>query len=231
MPPVARPSKPAVLPREVPPTEPQKPDSPKPDPTTQRSRTSSSQVSWAERMKRTLGINVLQCPVCRATMTLLAVITKPDGILKILSHLNVPRYALKADGPCVAYYDMSGEPIVVRIVVKPTPSIGLAQQTLDAHSQPQSIRSVGVMIRASVLALFRSLRPWWRLCCAMHTCGSESSRLQAHDLLSGSRLGCGVPLRSGTMCGSGIPNGIGALHRRARRIGHGVRLLTQPRFL
>jgi hypothetical protein len=54
-------------------------------------------------MKRTLGINPLLCPVCQATMTLLAVITKPDGILKILSHLNVPRQALVADEPSVAY--------------------------------------------------------------------------------------------------------------------------------
>jgi len=54
-------------------------------------------------MRRTLGINILQCPVCQATMTLLAVITKQDVILKILSHLNVPRYALMADEPSVAY--------------------------------------------------------------------------------------------------------------------------------
>ena len=40
-------------------------------------------------------------------MTLLAVITKQDVILKILSHLNVPRYALVADEPSVAYYDMT----------------------------------------------------------------------------------------------------------------------------
>jgi hypothetical protein len=44
-------------------------------------------------------------------MTLLAVITKQDVILKILSHLNVPRYALMADEPSAAYYDMTGEPV------------------------------------------------------------------------------------------------------------------------
>ena len=89
------------LPREVPSAEPPKP----------RSRTSTSQVSWAELMKRTLGINPLLCPVCQATMTLLAVITKQDVILKVLSHLNVPRYALTADEPSVAYHDMTGEPV------------------------------------------------------------------------------------------------------------------------
>jgi hypothetical protein len=62
-------------------------------------------------MQRTLGINPLQCPVCQATMMLLAVITKQDVILRILSHLNVPRYALMADEPSVAYYDMTGEPV------------------------------------------------------------------------------------------------------------------------
>jgi hypothetical protein len=45
----------------------------------------------------------LQRPVCQATMTLLAVITQQDGILGILSHLNVPRQALTANEPSVAY--------------------------------------------------------------------------------------------------------------------------------
>ena len=99
--PVAQPSGPAALPQEAPSAEPPKP----------RSRTSTSYVSRAELMKRTLGINPLLCPVCQATMTLLAVITKQDVILKVLSHLNVPRYALTADEPSVAYHDMTGEPV------------------------------------------------------------------------------------------------------------------------
>jgi len=42
-------------------------------------------------MRRTLGINVLQCPVCQATMLLLAVITKREGIDRILTHVKVRR--------------------------------------------------------------------------------------------------------------------------------------------
>jgi len=47
-------------------------------------------VPWSELMKRTLGINVLQCPVCQATMVLLAVITKQEVIDQILTHVKVP---------------------------------------------------------------------------------------------------------------------------------------------
>ena len=54
-----------------------------------RSRTSTSHVSWSELMKRTLGINVLQCPVCQMTMALLAVITKREVIDRILTHVKV----------------------------------------------------------------------------------------------------------------------------------------------
>jgi len=40
-------------------------------------------------MRRTLGINVLQCPVCQATMLLLAVITRSEGTNRILTHVKV----------------------------------------------------------------------------------------------------------------------------------------------
>ncbi len=40
-------------------------------------------------MRRTLGINVLQCPVCHATMLLLAVITRREVIDRILTHVKV----------------------------------------------------------------------------------------------------------------------------------------------
>ena len=130
--PVAQPSEPAALPREVPSAEPQKPDPPKPDPPKPRSRTSTSYVPWPELMKRTLGINPLLCPVCQATMTLLAVITKQDVILRILSHLNVPRYALTADEPSVAYYDMTAEPVPSWVLgVDPDPEA-------DARAPPVS---------------------------------------------------------------------------------------------
>ena len=46
-------------------------------------------MPWAELMRRTLGINVLQCPVCQATMLLLAVITRREVIDRILTHVKV----------------------------------------------------------------------------------------------------------------------------------------------
>lgn len=42
-------------------------------------------------MRRTLGANVLKRPVCRATMALLAILTRREGIDRILSHVEVPR--------------------------------------------------------------------------------------------------------------------------------------------
>jgi hypothetical protein len=127
---VAQPSMPAALPREVPSAESQKPEPPK------RSRTSTSYVPWAQLMQRTLGINPLNCPVCKATMTLLAVITKQDVILKILSHLNVPRYALMADEPSVAYYDMTDEPV-------PSWVLGLdPDPEADARAPPASYEGI-----------------------------------------------------------------------------------------
>ena len=54
-----------------------------------RSRTSTSYVPRAELMRRTLGIHVLQGPVCQATMVLLAVITRSEGTNRILTHVKV----------------------------------------------------------------------------------------------------------------------------------------------
>jgi hypothetical protein len=50
-------------------------ESPQAAPPKPRSRTSTSYVPWAELMRRTVGIHPLVCPVCSATMVLLAVVT------------------------------------------------------------------------------------------------------------------------------------------------------------
>ena len=76
-----------------------------------RSRTSTSYVPWSELMKRTLGINVLQCPVCQATMLLLAVITKREVIDRILTHVKVPREPVEGDEPAALYFDVTGESV------------------------------------------------------------------------------------------------------------------------
>ena len=81
-------------------------DAPKP-----RSRTSTSYVPWAELMRRTFGIYVLCCPVCSATMALLAVITRQDVIAKILAHVKVPREPVANDAAPALYYDVTGEPV------------------------------------------------------------------------------------------------------------------------
>ena len=50
-------------------------------------------------MRRTLGINVLQCPVCQATMPLLAVITRREVIDRILTHVKVRREPIEWTRP------------------------------------------------------------------------------------------------------------------------------------
>jgi hypothetical protein len=86
-------------------------ESPSAEPRKARSRTSTSYVPWAELMRRTFGINVLCCPVCSATMVLLAVITQQHVIAKILTHVNVPREPVANDDAPALYYDVTGEPV------------------------------------------------------------------------------------------------------------------------
>ncbi len=62
-------------------------------------------------MRRTLGINVLQCTVCQATMLLLAVITKREVIDRIVTHVKVPREPVLSDEPSALYFDVTGEPV------------------------------------------------------------------------------------------------------------------------
>ena len=62
-------------------------------------------------MRRTLGINVLQCPVRQMTMVLLAVITRREVIDRILTHVKVPREPVQSDKPPALYYDVAGEPV------------------------------------------------------------------------------------------------------------------------
>jgi len=47
-------------------------------------------LPWAKLLKRTLGIDALQCPRCLTPMVLLAFITKPDVVRRILDHLHLP---------------------------------------------------------------------------------------------------------------------------------------------
>ena len=50
----------------------------------------SSRVEWAVLLRRTFGFDALRCPKCAAKMRLLATITEPATVHKILSHLGLP---------------------------------------------------------------------------------------------------------------------------------------------
>jgi len=47
-------------------------------------------LPWASLLKRSLGIDGLACPGCGAQMVLLALITAPDVVVRILDHLRIP---------------------------------------------------------------------------------------------------------------------------------------------
>ena len=49
----------------------------------------SSRVEWAVLLQRTYGFEALRCPKCAARMRVMATITDPSVVKKILSHLNV----------------------------------------------------------------------------------------------------------------------------------------------
>ncbi|XYH95025.1 transposase [Sorangium sp. So ce1128] len=45
---------------------------------------------WAELLRRTLAIDVLQCPACKGRMELVAMVTEPSSIVRFLSALGQP---------------------------------------------------------------------------------------------------------------------------------------------
>ncbi len=47
-------------------------------------------LRWARLLKRTLGVDGLDCPRCHATMVVLALITASDVVERILDHLGLP---------------------------------------------------------------------------------------------------------------------------------------------
>lgn len=47
-------------------------------------------LPWASLLMRSLGVDGLQCPSCGAQMVLLALITAPATVTKILDHLHIP---------------------------------------------------------------------------------------------------------------------------------------------
>jgi hypothetical protein len=52
-----------------------------------------SRLPWALLLKRVFMTDALTCPKCQGRMKILAAITKPDAIRKILDHLGIPNKA------------------------------------------------------------------------------------------------------------------------------------------
>lgn len=47
-------------------------------------------MPWASLLMRSLGVDALECPRCQSQMVLLALITAPRVVAKILDHLRIP---------------------------------------------------------------------------------------------------------------------------------------------
>jgi len=56
-------------------------------------------TDWATLMKRTFGLDVLECPKCHGRMKLIALIDQPAVIQKILKHLGLPADIPRARPP------------------------------------------------------------------------------------------------------------------------------------
>jgi hypothetical protein len=52
-----------------------------------------SRLPWAILLKRVFMTDALTCPKCHGRMKILAAITKPEAICKILDHLEIPSEA------------------------------------------------------------------------------------------------------------------------------------------
>ena len=51
----------------------------------------SPRVDWAALLRRTFEVDVLACPKCRGRLKVVAVITEPEPVRRILEHLHMPR--------------------------------------------------------------------------------------------------------------------------------------------
>jgi hypothetical protein len=50
----------------------------------------SPRVDWAALLRRTFEVDVLACPKCSGRMKILAVMTEPEAVYRILEHLRMP---------------------------------------------------------------------------------------------------------------------------------------------
>jgi hypothetical protein len=69
-------------------------------------------IPWAELMRRTYGVEILRCPRCLAApLRLIAFITDPAVVTKILSHLQLPtELPLSASARLAPQLDLDSDP-------------------------------------------------------------------------------------------------------------------------
>jgi hypothetical protein len=63
-------------------------------------------MSWAALLKRVLDVDALVCPGCGAAMVVLAFLTDPPVVRRILEHLDLPSVAPR---PSPAHTDDSAD--------------------------------------------------------------------------------------------------------------------------
>jgi hypothetical protein len=61
---------------------------PQPEPHSARSCTPASRASWARLLRKVFEVDALRCPNCGTEMKVLAMITEPHVVDRILSHLK-----------------------------------------------------------------------------------------------------------------------------------------------
>ena len=61
-----------------------------------------ARLNWAHLLKRVFAIDMTTCPQCGGPLTLLAAIEEPTVIIKILTHLGLPRRAAPHHAPRLA---------------------------------------------------------------------------------------------------------------------------------
>lgn len=82
-----------------------------------------NRLSWAVLLKRVFLVDILECPRCRGRMKILAAVTAPVGIRRILVHLGLPAEA----------------PLLAR--ARPPPQLeitGVSAESEEGHVDPPS---------------------------------------------------------------------------------------------
>jgi hypothetical protein len=69
---------------------PPRPPPPRPPPPRPQRYVRPRHYAWADLLRRTFAVDVLDCPECGGRLRLLATITQREVIERILSHLGLP---------------------------------------------------------------------------------------------------------------------------------------------